>query len=210
MYLKVLGITAIILLLSNCANMNESECLNADWRLIGFEDGSFGNNESHISQHRKECAEHGITPDLAAYREGHFDGSENFCTTNNGFSQGRQGKDYSRNCPEQFEAAFLTGFTDGQTLYALKKVLNQRSADLEGALRELDWLEQTIDEKSELMIADGLNREQRKVFRDEIAEHQQQFVELNIALPELEQELASTLQSYEQAKDEFSRYLLTE
>ena len=56
MYLKVLGLTVIILSLSNCANMNESDCLTADWQLIGFEDGSFGKNESHISQHRQECS----------------------------------------------------------------------------------------------------------------------------------------------------------
>ncbi len=210
MYLRFLGITAIILLLSNCANMNESDCLNADWQLIGFEDGSFGKNESHISQHREECAEHDVTPDLAAYRKGHFDGSKNFCTTNNGFYRGRQGKDYSRNCPEQFEGAFLTGFTDGQTLYGLKKVLNQRAADLEGAYKDIDWLEHTIAEKSELMIADGLNREQRIVIRNEIAQHQHQQDDLYSALAELKQEFEYSLQAYEQGTDEFSNYLLTE
>ena len=187
--------------------MNETDCLNADWQLIGFEDGSFGKNESYVSQHRKECAEHGVTPNLAEYRRGHFDGSKNFCTTNNGFSQGRQGKDYSRNCPTQFEAAFLAGFTDGQTLYGLKKVLNQRAAKLEDTYQNLDWLEHSIAEKSELMIADGLKREQRLTVRDEIAQHQQQQVVLYTALEELKQEFENALQAYEHAKDEFSKYL---
>ena len=208
MYRKILGITAITLLLSNCANMNESDCLTADWQLIGFEDGSFGKNESHISQHREECSEHGVTPDLAAYRKGHFEGSKNFCTINNGFSRGRQGKDYARNCPEQFEAAFLRGFNDGQTLYGLKKVLNQRAADLEGAYKDIDWLEHTIAKKSELMIADGLKRDQRIIIRNEIALHQQQQDDLYNALPELKQEFENALYSYEQEMDEFSNYLL--
>lgn len=198
--------TAIILLLSNCANMNESDCLNADWQLIGFEDGSFGKNESHISQHRKECAEHGVTPDLMDYRNGHFDGSKRFCTANNGFSRGRQGKDYSRSCPEQFEAEFLKGFSDGQTLYGLKKILNQRAADLEGAYKDIDWLEHVIAEKSELMIADGLKRDQRIMVRNEVAQHQQQQVELYNTLPELKQDFEHALQSYERGKDKFSYY----
>lgn len=207
MYLKFLGISATVLLLSGCANMNESDCLTADWRLIGFEDGSFGQNESHISQHRKECAEHGVTPDLAAYRKGHLEGSKRFCTTNNGFSQGRQGKDYSRNCPAQFETAFLNGFSDGQTLHALKKVLNQRSEELEGAYEELDWLEHAIAEKSELMITDGLKRDQRLTVRDEIAQHQQQQGDLYNSLTRLKQEFENALQDYEQGKEAFSHYL---
>jgi hypothetical protein len=206
MHIKFLAMTAIILLLSNCANMNESDCLNADWQLIGFEDGSFGKNESHISQHRKECAEHGVTPDLMDYRNGHFDGSKRFCTANNGFSRGRQGKDYSRSCPEQFEAEFLKGFSDGQTLYGLKKILNQRAADLEGAYKDIDWLEHVIAEKSELMIADGLKRDQRIMVRNEVAQHQQQQVELYNTLPELKQDFEHALQGYERGKDKFSYY----
>jgi hypothetical protein len=206
MHIKFLAMTAIILLLSNCANMNESDCLNADWQLIGFEDGSFGKNESHISQHRKECAQHGVTPDLMDYRNGHFDGSKRFCTANNGFSRGRQGKDYSRSCPEQFEAEFLKGFSDGQTLYGLKKILNQRAADLEGAYKDIDWLEHVIAEKSELMIADGLKRDQRIMVRNEVAQHQQQQVELYNTLPELKQDFEHALQGYERGKDKFSYY----
>jgi hypothetical protein len=206
MYIKFLAMTATILLLSHCANMNESECLTADWHVIGFEDGSFGKQESHISQHRKECAEYGVTPDLTAYRKGHFDGSKRFCSASNGFSRGQQGKDYSRSCPEQFEARFLKGFRDGQTLYGLKKLLNQRAGDLEGVYKDIDWLEHAITEKSELMVADGLKREQRIMLRDEIAQHQQQQVDLYAALPELKQEFENALQTYERARTEFSYY----
>jgi hypothetical protein len=206
MHLKRLGITSAILLLSSCANMNESDCLTADWKLIGFEDGSFGKNESTISQHRKECAEYGVTPDLNVYRQGHFDGSKRFCTANNGFSQGRQGKDYSRSCPQQFEAEFLIGFADGQTLHALKKELNQKTSELEDAYKNLDRLEHTIAEKSELMIADGLKREQRIIIRDEITLHYQQQDELLNILPELKREFENATQTYETGKDEFSYY----
>jgi hypothetical protein len=207
MYLKVLGLTVIILLLSNCANMNESDCLTADWQLIGFEDGSFGKNESHISQHRQECSEHGVTPDLSAYRQGHFEGSKRFCTQSNGFSEGKNGKGYKRNCPTELEAAFLTGFTDGQTLYGLKKVLQQHTNALENAYSQIKLLDKKMAKKSDLMLADGLDREQRIAIRDEIEYHQQQQGELYDYLPELQQEFEDSLQAYEQRVYAPSDYL---
>lgn len=186
--------------------MNKSDCLTADWQLIGFEDGSFGKNESQISQHRKECSEYGVTPDLAAYRKGHLEGSKLFCTKNNGFTIGLKGGNYNRNCPEQFEEAFLTGFTDGQNLYALKKVLNQRTKELEDAYKNLDWLEHTIAEKSELMVADGLNRAQRIAVRNEIAQHQNRQEQLISMLDELKHQFEEAFLAYEQGKVEFANY----
>jgi hypothetical protein len=207
MYLRLLGITILTFLLSNCANMDESDCLTADWQTIGFEDGSFGKNESHISQHRKECSEHGVTPDLTAYRQGHFEGSTLFCTKSNGFSKGQNGQGYNRNCPEQFERAFLSGFNDGQTLYALKRNLQQHKGALDNTYATIESLDREIAKKSDLMIADGLDREQRIAIRDEIEYHQQQQAELYDVIEELEQNYADSLQAYEQGVVSFSNYL---
>jgi hypothetical protein len=207
MYIRFLGITTITLFLSNCANMSKSDCLTADWQTIGFEDGSFGKSESNISIHRKECSEYGVTPDLAAYRNGHFEGSKQFCTVSNGFYRGKNGKSYNRNCPQQFEAAFLVGFTDGQSLYALKKVLQLHTQALENAYSKIESLDRKIAKKSDAMIADGLNRQQRIAIRDEIEYHQRQQIELYDLLPELKQAFEESLQAYEQGVDEFSDYL---
>jgi hypothetical protein len=207
MYLKVLAIIVIILLLSSCANMNESDCLTADWNLIGFEDGSFGKNETHISQHRQECSEHGVTPNLSAYRQGHYEGSKRFCTQSNGFSQSQKGKGYNRNCPTELEVTFLIGFTDGQTLYGLKKVLQQHTRSLENTYSKIESLDTEVAKKSDLMLADGLEREQRIAIRDEIEDHQQEQAELYDLLPELKQEFENSLQAYEQALHGFSNYL---
>ena len=207
MHLRFLGITIITLLLSNCANMNESDCLTADWQTIGFEDGSFGKKQSNISTHRKECSAHGVTPDLSAYRNGHFEGSRQFCTANNGFSRGKNGKSYNRNCPHKFEDIFLAGFSDGQSLYALKMVLQQHTRALEGAYSKIKSLDRQMAKKSDLMIADGLTRQQRIAIREEIEYHQYQQAELYDLLPQLKEEFEYSLQAYEQAVDELSDYL---
>jgi hypothetical protein len=190
--------------------MNESDCINANWQLIGFEDGSLGKNESNIASHRKECAEYGVTPDLTAYRNGHYLGSEKFCTKNNGFSRGSSGKEYQQNCSTQFEPAFLAGFTDGQTIYGLKKTLEHYTAELKDALTIIQELEQSIAIKNEQMIADGLNREQRVVIREDIFQQQQVLQDLKDGLPALKQELENAQQTYEQEMQRYSGYLITQ
>lgn len=207
MFVRLLLVCSISLLLTNCANMNQSDCLTADWRLIGFEDGSLGRNESTIAQHRKECAKHGVTPDLAAYRQGHVQGSEIFCTQNNGFIWGKAGKTYHRSCPARLESVFLIGFNDGQTLYALKKVLNHHTQVLENTYSRIDWLEITMAEKSDQMIADGLNRQQRKIIRDQIAQHQQQHTELLVLLPDLQQNFEDALAAHTQGQQQYANYI---
>lgn len=210
MYLRYCSLAAIILLMTNCANMNEADCLTADWQLIGFEDGSLGKHESNIADHRKECSQYGVTPDLEAYRQGHYQGSQIFCTPSNGFSRGISGKKYQRNCPTQLEAAFLAGFTDGQTVYGLKQTFNYHSQALTQANADIKTLTLTIAEKSELMVTDGLNREQRIAIRDEVAVHQQQLQDLQDALPLLKQESENAQQMYEQEMQKFSNYQLSQ
>ena len=46
----------------------------ADWRTVGFEDGTAGRSEGGIGRYRQQCSEHGVTPDLESYRAGHAEG----------------------------------------------------------------------------------------------------------------------------------------
>jgi hypothetical protein len=67
-------IVFLAFLVSGCASMDEDECRVADWRAIGYEDGVRGVAASHIGERREACAEHGIAPDFAAYRQGRDEG----------------------------------------------------------------------------------------------------------------------------------------
>lgn len=62
--LNALLIVAILSGLSACASMSKDECLNANWKTIGYEDGSLGRPETTIQAHRKACAKINVTPDL--------------------------------------------------------------------------------------------------------------------------------------------------
>ena len=70
MYKKLTATTTLaisISLLTGCASMNKAECINADWKQIGFEDALSGRPMSRISDHRSACAQHDIVPDQSQY-----------------------------------------------------------------------------------------------------------------------------------------------
>lgn len=156
------------LLLSGCASMNKDACLTADWRTIGFEDGSKGKHESTISEYRKDCARHGVTPDLDAYRAGHLEGADRFCTPGNGFRLGQAGTVYNNSCPPQLERAFLTAHADGLQLHRLQRHLQQQQAELRKAERQLSAMEYELATLEEQLIADGYTREERLAIREDI------------------------------------------
>lgn len=194
------------LFLSGCANMDKSMCLAANWQTIGFEDGAAGRPQTEIAQHRKDCAKHGITPDLTAYRTGHHEGSVLFCTDNNGFRHGSAGKNYQNSCPEALANAFLSGFKDGEELYQAQGSMNHAQSNLNYLLNDISKLQTQIDQQTEMMIADGLTRDERAKIRDDIALMQADLAQLYGQRSEFEQQVATAKFNYERTLRRFSRY----
>lgn len=64
--IRIISFFALVVLVSSCASLSKDECVNADWRLIGYEDGSNGAGRVRIGQHRKACADHGVVPKTSA------------------------------------------------------------------------------------------------------------------------------------------------
>jgi hypothetical protein len=112
---------------AGCAGMSEQACLTSDWRTVGFEDGSVGRPVSMIGSYRQQCAEHGVSPDLDAYRAGHAQGVQSYCKAGNGFEVGHSGASYQGVCPADLERDFVAEYNSGRRLY-----------ELEGALRDVD------------------------------------------------------------------------
>ena len=108
------------LLASGCAStnaMDEDECRVADWRAIGYEDGASGRSASHLGVRRQACADHGITPKLAAYRQGRMEGLREYCTSATGYSLGRRGQHLSASCPSELQADFRDAYKQGLREY---------------------------------------------------------------------------------------------
>ena len=191
-------------LLGGCASMDKSECLVADWYTVGYEDGSLGKANTSISEYRKDCAKHHVVPNLDAYRNGHYEGSKQFCNERNGFAVGNSGRTYKRSCPQDLEDAFLLGYKDGQNLYSLNKVLRTYQKQIEHAVQRISRIDGLIAEKSELMIADGLIREQRAALREEIEELQEEQFHTELEIPELELALNTAQKQYDNALQHYN------
>ena len=96
-----------------CATLSEKECLQGDWKSIGYQDGTRGHLLNRFEQHREACADLNISPDFEAYKIGHQEGLTVYCEAGKGFELGEQVKDYNGVCPNHLEAAFLEQYMRG-------------------------------------------------------------------------------------------------
>ncbi len=142
-------------IVGGCATMSESECINADWREVGRNDGLEGKRQTELARHYDSCVKYGISPDREQYNAGREAGLVIYCTQDSGYWEGRNGSGYQRVCPANAESAFLAGYRTGQAVYeAIENVRSNRAqiastkdriGSLEDEIRKL----QAPDEKSE-------------------------------------------------------------
>jgi len=130
-------IAAASCMAASCASMSKDECLYADWRAVGFEDGAVGAAASAISPRRQACAKVGVTPDTVAYLDGREAGLFEYCTPSNGFSAGESGVSYSGVCARHGEASFLDEYRAGAHLYLLRDRVRNADYALYDATEDL-------------------------------------------------------------------------
>ena len=149
---RIVGVLLAVSIAGGCATMSESECINADWREVGRNDGLEGRRQTQLARHYDACVKYGITPDREQYMEGRESGLAVYCTQDSGYWEGRNGAGYQRVCPANSEAAFLAGYRAGQSVFdAIEKVRSVR-AEMASAKDRIGSLE---DEIRKLESADG-------------------------------------------------------
>lgn len=111
----------LLILVPGCATLDRNECLRADWYAIGLEDGARGRPVERLGEHRRACAEHGVTPQTERYLAGRADGLKSYCTYEKGFSVGRSGQSYAGVCPP---GNFPAGFQRGREIYDVRRRLD--------------------------------------------------------------------------------------
>lgn len=131
---------------AGCAGgMSKEECLYADWRAIGYEDGAQGRNASAIGSRRVACADKAqVTPDMEAYLAGRERGLDQFCRPANGFDYGSRGYSYTGACVSRDEAAFVAAYDKGLTLHGLVVNYDATSRALANAHADLDNIDHQI------------------------------------------------------------------
>ncbi len=120
----------LLAFLAGCASLDKDECRTADWYAIGLEDGARGRALDRLGEHRRACAEHGVTPQAERYLAGRNEGLKSFCTYERGYSQGRAGQADSGACPKQLAGGFLAGYQRGRELHELNRRLEEMRREI--------------------------------------------------------------------------------
>jgi ribosome modulation factor len=150
------------LLLAGCSTtMNKDECRTVDWRTIGYEDGVAGQSGQQIGQHRRACAEYGVTPDLEAYLAGRAEGLREYCQPHNGYRAGVNGAAYHDVCPADLAPAFVAAYDSGHELYVRERRVSDTNAQIEARRAEIARLETVVAGNAFDFIGDGATTEQR-------------------------------------------------
>ena len=105
------------LLISGCASMNKDQCQMADWQALGYEQGSQGDSMTRFNTYQNNCAKHHIKADFDAFKAGHVQGLQTYCTFDQGLNSGKHGADYNAMCPRSRFPTFEEGYRSGINRY---------------------------------------------------------------------------------------------
>ncbi len=179
------------LLLGACAaKMSKDECRTVDWRTVGYEDGVAGQPGNRIGEHRRACAEYGVTPDLNAYLAGRTAGLREYCQPHNGYRAGANGYTYFDTCPADLAEAFEIAYDEGRALYVRERRVIDTEQQIEDKRREIRRLEDRVAESAFDVIDTTSTAEERTQAVLDTKQAAERIGRLKAEITELEQERA--------------------
>jgi hypothetical protein len=188
--MRLLSLGAAVYVLAGCSGMSQQACVTADWRTVGFEDGTAGRSEGSIGRYRQQCSEHGVAPDLESYRAGHAEGVKIYCKESNGFAVGHSGAQYQGVCPADLEPEFLAEYNAGRRLHELESALRSVESRIAGNYRAQEGIKQELTDIGVAMVATETTGEQRLQMVTRSAELGRRFGELTTEIQHLERDRA--------------------
>ncbi len=179
------------LLLGACAaKMSKDECRTVDWRTVGYEDGVAGQPGDRIGEHRRACAEYGVTPDLNAYLAGRTAGLREYCQPHNGYRAGANGYTYFDTCPAELAEAFEIAYDEGRALYVRERRVTDTEEQIEDKRREIRRLEDRVAESAFDVIDTTATAEERTQAVLDTKQAAERIGRLKAEITELEKERA--------------------
>ncbi len=149
-------IIASIMGLSACSTMTKKECQVANWYDLGFTDGVAGYTVNMFSERAEDCAKHGIGADRASYLQARKEGLKKYCTKENGYQEGVNGRSYRGVCEGNLAKQFLPAYQKGKRLYVkksavqnLERKINQVDKNIDKHNNEIFRLKKQIIEEND-------------------------------------------------------------
>lgn len=164
--MKLLFILLMLSGLSACASLSKEECLNANWKTIGYEDGSQGKSETTIQSHRKACAKINVSPDLNQYLSGHKEGARVYCKKSTGYQWGVSGGVYAGICPADLEPAFLKAYRYGHELFNIRQEISRIESAITGYQNSITDLERQKQDAKKLIVESSSSKEKRQQLKE--------------------------------------------
>ncbi len=188
---KALLVAVVTLLLGACASkMSKDECRTVDWRTVGYEDGVAGRPGDRIGEHRRACAEYGVTPDLNAYLAGRTAGLREYCQPHNGYRAGVNGYTYYDTCPADLAEQFEKAYDEGRALYVRERRVAETDELIEEKRSEIRRLEDRVAESAFDVIDATSTAEERTQAVLDTKQAAERIGRLKSEITELEKERA--------------------
>lgn len=149
-----------LIALSGCATMSADQCATADWRSLGFDDGTRGETLVRAERRGNACIEHGYTMDRVAYDDGRNAGLGLYCTNETAYSLGEAGRSYNGVCAAHDEQSFLASYQQGLDLHAFTSAVSTADAKLKAARSKHSELDDQLDKYSSGHRDEGLTMEE--------------------------------------------------
>ena len=194
---KTILFAALIGTLQGCATLSKSECREADWKIIGLEDGAAGRPVSYIGRHRKSCAEYGVKPNKNHYQLGHAEGVRTFCTPRKGYQLGSSGRGHNDVCPAELRGAFLAAYDDGREVHAAQKAMQDAQNRARALGAEIQGIASEIAGFEKKLVSGSGTAEERQTWINRVKSLQAMQTQKQSELHDLEHEAAELQGEYE-------------
>ena len=140
----------MVFLVSGCATLSETECVQGDWYEIGQTDGRSGFKVSRVEKHRKACNKANADVDMDAYVQGRKNGLSYYCSPQNGFDSGLKGRFYNKVCPIDLEREFLEYYSYGQEIHIVRDEITSVENEIDKKEKKIDHKDTTDEERKDL------------------------------------------------------------
>ena len=160
-------------LLAACDPISEDQCRAGDWAGLGLEDGQAGRPASRLDDYAGICSALGIEPNREVYMSARAQGLKTFCTPQNAYAVGREGRSIGAVCPAAQMSVLQAANNSGRRYHDIAA--------------EIDELEARIDDQQERLVAlRGVDTEEaaaeRSRLRSSIREKERDIFRLELRL----------------------------
>ena len=120
--------------LTACDPISEEQCQAQNWTGLGLADGAAGRPMSRFDDYGEICGAIGITPDRQSYTLARAEGLKSFCTVQNAFDVGEDGRRLGGVCPvNDMLPALQEANARGRKVHEAREVIDDAEMKIDDA-----------------------------------------------------------------------------